>query len=252
MRRGFTLIELLVVIAIIAILAAILFPVFARAKTSARQTTSVSNVRQISMALHMYMTDYNDRYPPGVARTGDNPDEYRWFWPWDFRIRDYMGNDEIKVAPGYPFKLIHRRGRVWGTNYGINWSFAWTNNSISYMELESPAGIVALSLKVLYDLEMDGTADNLDPNLWKEHVLRTGSYPVIGPQAFRRGRVWHMYDDPWGNGFNTMLRPYAGYHQNVTVAFADGHVKSMPISALIGPMPRGFEVGDPANVWDNQ
>ena len=72
MRRGFTLIELLVVIAIIAILAAILFPVFARAKTSARQTTSISNVRQISMALHMYMTDHNDRYPPGVARTGDN------------------------------------------------------------------------------------------------------------------------------------------------------------------------------------
>lgn len=58
-RKGFTLIELLVVIAIIAILAAILFPVFAKAREKARQTSCVSNGKQISLAMTMYMADYD-------------------------------------------------------------------------------------------------------------------------------------------------------------------------------------------------
>jgi prepilin-type N-terminal cleavage/methylation domain-containing protein/prepilin-type processing-associated H-X9-DG protein len=70
MKRGFTLIELLVVIAIIAILAAILFPVFARAREKARQTSCLSNVKQISLGLLMYVQDYDETYcwcccPPG-------------------------------------------------------------------------------------------------------------------------------------------------------------------------------------------
>jgi prepilin-type N-terminal cleavage/methylation domain-containing protein/prepilin-type processing-associated H-X9-DG protein len=63
-RRGFTLIELLVVIAIIGILAAMLFPVFARARESARKTQCLSNVKNIAMAFQMYLSDY-DRFPPG-------------------------------------------------------------------------------------------------------------------------------------------------------------------------------------------
>ena len=62
-RGGFTLIELLVVIAIIAILAAMLFPVFARARESARKIQCLSNVKNIAMAIQMYLTDY-DRFPP--------------------------------------------------------------------------------------------------------------------------------------------------------------------------------------------
>src|SRR4051794_1958509 len=60
-RRGFTLIELLVVIAIIAILAAILFPVFAHAREKARQTSCLSNLKQLSSAMLMYAGDYDER-----------------------------------------------------------------------------------------------------------------------------------------------------------------------------------------------
>lgn len=73
MRRGFTLIELLVVITIIAILAAILFPVFARAKAAAKQSACISNLKQIGTAHSLYMTDYDDLFAFAV----DASDKYR-------------------------------------------------------------------------------------------------------------------------------------------------------------------------------
>ena len=63
MRKGFTLIELLVVIAIIAILAAILFPVFARAREKARQASCQSNLKQLTLAMLMYVQDYDEKFP---------------------------------------------------------------------------------------------------------------------------------------------------------------------------------------------
>jgi prepilin-type N-terminal cleavage/methylation domain-containing protein len=69
-RPGFTLIELLVVIAIIAILAAILFPVFAQARESARQATCLSNMKQIGTASMMYVQDYDETYPDQRSTKG--------------------------------------------------------------------------------------------------------------------------------------------------------------------------------------
>src|SRR5262245_31487456 len=66
-KRGFTLIELLVVIAIIAILAAILFPVFAQARPKARQATCLSNLKQIGLGVMMYAQDYDEAYPSASA-----------------------------------------------------------------------------------------------------------------------------------------------------------------------------------------
>ena len=64
-KQGFTLIELLVVIAIIAILAAILFPVFARARENARRASCQSNEKNIALGFKQYIQDWNDKYPPG-------------------------------------------------------------------------------------------------------------------------------------------------------------------------------------------
>src|SRR5512147_1798196 len=71
-HRGFTLIELLVVIAIIAVLGAIIFPVFARAREKARSTQCVSNLKQLGTAIRMYMDDYDGFFPWGV----DAADKY--------------------------------------------------------------------------------------------------------------------------------------------------------------------------------
>jgi prepilin-type N-terminal cleavage/methylation domain-containing protein len=73
-RHGFTLIELLVVIAIIAILAAILFPVFARARESARRSTCMSNLKQVGTSTLMYVQDYDDTYPSGLVLAVPGPE----------------------------------------------------------------------------------------------------------------------------------------------------------------------------------
>ncbi len=100
MRRGFTLIELLVVIAIIAILAAILFPVFARAREKARQAACQSNVKQIGLANGMYMTDYDGRYMPNAARHGTLNPPGNGYW-WMILVQPYVKNMDIVTCPSY-------------------------------------------------------------------------------------------------------------------------------------------------------
>src|ERR1700710_862380 len=92
-RRGFTLIELLVVIAIIAILAAILFPVFAQAREKARQASCLSNEKQIGLAILAYVQDYDETYPQGsyMDPTDTSPT------PWMHTVDPY-------VKSGYPVK----------------------------------------------------------------------------------------------------------------------------------------------------
>ena len=75
-KRGFTLIELLVVIAIIAILASILFPVFARARENARRASCLSNLKQIGLGLMQYTQDYDEKYPPRIMGTWGTTSTY--------------------------------------------------------------------------------------------------------------------------------------------------------------------------------
>jgi len=92
MKKGFTLIELLVVIAIIAILAAILFPVFAKVREKARQTTCTSNEKQIGLAIFQYNEDYDGIYPEGIE-LGESANS------WPLQIQPYIKSVAVFVCP---------------------------------------------------------------------------------------------------------------------------------------------------------
>jgi prepilin-type N-terminal cleavage/methylation domain-containing protein/prepilin-type processing-associated H-X9-DG protein len=93
-RNGFTLIEFLVVIAIIAILAAILFPVFAQAREKARQTQCASNARQVGLATNMYLQDYNETFPIGYLNAFSTLGREII---WHFLISPYMGEGKFET-----------------------------------------------------------------------------------------------------------------------------------------------------------
>lgn len=97
MRKGFTLIELLVVIAIIAILAAILFPVFAKAKEAAKITASLSQMKQLGIAADIYASDFDDNLNPASMRTQSAADTPTI---WTERLLPYVKNTQIFVAVG--------------------------------------------------------------------------------------------------------------------------------------------------------
>ena len=108
MRRGFTLIELLVVIAIIAILAAILFPVFARAREKARQTSCLNNVKQLTTATIMYAQDYDDRLPFAYN-----------FGRWWYQVLEpYTKNAQVVICPSKPQYPLGYAWNYSGCGYG--------------------------------------------------------------------------------------------------------------------------------------
>ena len=103
MKRGFTLIELLVVIAIIAILAAILFPVFARARDKANAAACLSNIKQIGLSAHMYMQDFDEHMLFACYSMGVNdPGGYSW-WRWYWSLEPYMKNMDVLKCESYRF-----------------------------------------------------------------------------------------------------------------------------------------------------
>ncbi len=97
MRRGFTLIELLVVIAIIAILAAILFPVFARAREKARAASCLSNLKQLDLGCAMYSQDFDEKYVPKcLDRTAADMSRY-----WYNLVQPYIKNQQVFRCPSH-------------------------------------------------------------------------------------------------------------------------------------------------------
>ncbi len=98
-QRGFTLIELLVVIAIIAILASILFPVFSRAREKARQTSCLSNIKQLDLGCQMYAQDYDEMMPSNVYDANASGTQDAGDYTWRTAILPYVRNAQIFQCP---------------------------------------------------------------------------------------------------------------------------------------------------------
>ena len=136
MKRGFTLIELLVVIAIIAILAAILFPVFARAREKARQSSCLSNVKQIVLGVLMYAQDYDERLPMQhhVAQGSDaleliRPEGNSFWW---VRLTPYLKNDQILQCPSGQLAYIYGQpaGASSSVQINVDVDYGWNYNFV--------------------------------------------------------------------------------------------------------------------------
>jgi len=143
-RRGFTLIELLVVIAIIAILAAILFPVFARAREKARQTTCASNVKNLGLAVLMYAQDYDEVFPLGAYAVPSG------FLTWHDLTDPYAKNTGIWHCPSSPVKKSDANGQLtthfgYNARYLVGMDFSFQQAPVSLAAVGSATETVLLS-----------------------------------------------------------------------------------------------------------
>ena len=130
-RRGFTLIELLVVIAIIAILAAILFPVFSRAREKARQTACLSNLKQIGTAIAMYASDYDSGMPWQQAFVNWGNVGNLGMPGWTESIYPYVKNQQIYLCPSGPANtLSHYSFNQYAMSIPYGWAYVYGQYTI--------------------------------------------------------------------------------------------------------------------------
>jgi len=251
LRRGFTLIELLVVIAIIAILAAILFPVFAKAREKARQSSCTSNFKQMGTAIIMYLSDYDEMLPI-------TEDPYGIYYPlqnypgfyapgpvyWPYLVQPYVKNWPLERCPSAAGDTygIWRTGS--GYDYEANWALCphtalnwvylgtcWAPNGqytgCPLAQIVSPAETVMLVDSYWWE--------------WPDNVYDVGYYCVDPPDL----TTWPANRPPdatgvyWYGGWSSPATPNGmcafRHNEMTTVTFVDGHAKAMTHDALANP-----------------
>jgi len=223
-RKAFTLIELLVVIAIIAILAAILFPVFAQAREKARQTACLSNLKQMAAAVSMYVTD-NELYPVYSYPAGNTR--------WHTILQPYVKNDQVFVCPSSSFSRFHFRNMGYGYNY-------------QYLARDAARGGQGASheAQIEYAADTIAIADSFGTGGWSKSPQ---PWSDAVNECDRLGNHGYTIDPPLlppsaGNRFGTSCTPgatlanYPGaghtrigtrHSGGANVAFCDGHAKWM-------------------------
>lgn len=205
-RRAFTLIELLVVISIIAVLAAILFPVFARARENARRASCMSNMKQMGLAVMMYAQDYDENYPLYRRATTEPPPipVYKTgYWEWEHMIYPYTKSEQVYRCPsGYG------NTSPYNGEYGANYSLI-NGTATSMAEVVASASTyMIMDAGTSYILTTDATRVNKGGARYLP-----GSGPFVTPElAVSSG--WYESDFNSGRHFG-----------GVNMAFADGHVK---------------------------
>jgi prepilin-type N-terminal cleavage/methylation domain-containing protein/prepilin-type processing-associated H-X9-DG protein len=235
--RGFTLIELLVVIAIIAILAAILFPVFAQAREKARQTACLSNLKQIGTGIYMYVQDYDERYPhadyalPAGSLSPLNPQASGGFalrvnhYKWQSWIVPYVKNSGVFFCPSRP-----RDQAAWDINgeikngFALNLSVTGASNGLVDRPSFLGGGLSGVQQP----------ADTmLVQELWNQVTYNylLGSNNVLYPAARRES--WAAYLKPGG----TIDRRSTPHAEGFNLAYCDGHAKWMKVDAFLGLCP---------------
>jgi prepilin-type N-terminal cleavage/methylation domain-containing protein/prepilin-type processing-associated H-X9-DG protein len=206
-RSGFTLIELLVVIAIIAILAAILFPVFAQARDKARQTSCISNLRQLGTGMMMYVQDYDDTYPSvWYTDTGH----------WANVILPYLGQGKqiwtggIMICPSAKYK-----GWSYAMSTGLNlWDAKLNaNRGVRAAAVSRPSDVVAIA-EAVQVTAWQSTAAHLqaESSCWGGE---NGS--GVGPKI--------RDDDDLSDKISCYSMPRYRHNEGANITFADGHVK---------------------------
>lgn len=207
-RRAFTLIELLVVIAIIALLAAILFPVFAQARENARKSSCINNIKQIGLGFLQYTQDYDELYPlttmTGMSMTPLSS--------WTRHIQPYIKSAQVYRCPS-------DSGSVWATavtppapppyttSYKLNAWMASTNAYGNLANMQKPSQTIFMA-----DVTQALGGDHFHPFYW-------GAAPENTSSAFMNNATW---DNTLGQTKEVALRRHL---DGFNAGFADGHVK---------------------------
>lgn len=234
-RRGFTLIELLVVMAIIGILAAILFPVFGRARENARRTSCLSNTKQIMLGVIQYTQDYDERFPPIISAGTINGvyTEHGWF----MKIEAYTKSKQIFKCPSDPNTLNMRlqNGQPAESKFPVSYA-------ANILTIQNPAanavnqggipmGIVVKPASTVY-LADSGTLTAATNQM----SVRGIKYNSDGlPTQEKSGCPLMDTPNNASNGGSTTdnnwCGPYPRHLGMTSVGFMDGHSKAMRIDS---------------------